>query len=67
MSISTDLRQAIARQARHRCGYCQIQEVVSGIPLTLEHIQPKARGGTDEEENLWLSCRSCYEKKGVFT
>ncbi len=57
MSVSTRLRQNIARQARYRCGYCQIQEVVSGIRLTLEHIQPKARGGTDNEENLWLSCR----------
>jgi 5-methylcytosine-specific restriction endonuclease McrA len=67
MSIPARLRQDIARQARHRCGYCQIQEVVSGIRLTLEHIQPKARGGTDDEENLSLSCRSCNEKKGVLT
>lgn len=39
------LRAQIAAQARHRCGYCLTQEVVSGIPLTLEHIIPKALGG----------------------
>lgn len=59
------LRQRIAEQARYRCGYCLTQEVVSGIPLTLEHIIPKAKGGLDAEENLWLSWCSCNEAKGV--
>jgi hypothetical protein len=39
--------------------------MVSGIPLTIEHITPKAKGGKDENENLWMSCRLCNEKKGV--
>lgn len=60
-----DLRERIAEQARHRGGYCLTQEVVSGVPLTLEHIIPKAKGGQDIEENLWLSCRLCNEAKGV--
>ena len=46
------VRKQIAQQARHRCGYCQTQERVSGIPLTLEHIIPRVAGGNDEEENL---------------
>lgn len=53
------------------CRSCQlplwllsITEVVSGIPLTVEHILPKALGGIDDDENLWLSCRSCNERKG---
>jgi len=58
-------RQRIAEQAKYRCGYCQMQEVISGIPLTLEHLRPKARGGSDEDENIWLSCRLCNEKKGA--
>ncbi len=61
------LRQRIAEHALRRCGYCMTQEVVSGIPLTLEHIIPKAKGGQDTEENLWLSCRLCNEAKGVLT
>jgi len=59
------LRQRIAVQARHRCGYCLTLEVVSGIPLTLEHIIPKSRGGQDTEDNLWLSCRLYNEAKEV--
>ncbi|MBI3243243.1 MAG: HNH endonuclease [Chloroflexi bacterium] len=67
MTVSVALRQRVAAQARHCCGYCHTQEVVSGIPLTLEHLTPKARGGSDAEENLWLSCRLCNEAKGVLT
>lgn len=59
------LRAQVAAQARYRCGYCLTQEVVSGIPLTLEHLVPRALGGADTEENLWLSCRLCNESKGV--
>lgn len=65
--LSRKLRPKIAAQARHRCGYCQTQEVVSGVPLTVEHITPLAKGGLDEEENLWLSCRFCNEAKGILT
>lgn len=41
-------RQRIAEAAHHRCGYCLLQEVVSGMPLTIEHLLPKAHGGSDE-------------------
>jgi hypothetical protein len=58
-------RIRIAEEARYRCGYCQTQEVMSGIPLTIEHIIPTAKGGNDDDGNLWLSCRLCNEKKGV--
>lgn len=67
MTVPASLRERIAAQARYRCGYCQTQEIVSGIPLTLEHIWPKAKGGADVEENLWLVCRLCNEAKGILT
>jgi len=65
--IGKRLRQRVAHQAQFRCGYCQTQEVISGVPLTMEHITPRMRGGGDVEENLWLSCRLCNEAKGVLT
>lgn len=67
MIVPASLRERVAAQAQYRCGYCQTQEVVSGIPLTLEHIWPKAKGGADIEENLWLACRLCNEAKGTLT
>jgi 5-methylcytosine-specific restriction endonuclease McrA len=63
--IPRERRRRIAEEAQYRCGYCQTQEVVSGIPLTIEHITPTAKGGSDDNENLWLSCRLCNEKKGM--
>jgi hypothetical protein len=63
--IGKRLRHRVARQAQFRCGYCQTQEIVSGVPLTIEHITPKMRGGEDVEANLWLSCRLCNETKGA--
>jgi len=59
------IRQQLRTDTRGVCGYCQTQERVSGIPLTTEHILPLAKGGSDTIENLWQSCRSCNEAKGV--
>lgn len=53
------------QQAGDRCGYCRTSSRVTGQPLTVEHIIPLARGGTSDEENLWLSCRRCNEFKGT--
>jgi len=36
-------------------------------PLEIEHIRPTARGGSDDEANLWLACRMCNNFKGVQT
>ena len=32
--------------------------------LTLDHIKPLARGGTSDDDNLQLLCRSCNSRKG---
>ena len=36
-------------------------------PLEIDHIIPRARGGSDAEDNLWLSCRACNLFKGQQT
>jgi HNH endonuclease len=63
-----DARRArIRAQAGNRCGYCQSsQQYVLGL-LEIDHIIPKASGGTDDEGNLWLACRMCNGYKGVQT
>ena len=54
-----ELRARIREQARDRCGYClSPQHLVLG-QLEIDHILPTAKGGTDDEENLWLACRLC--------
>ena len=58
-SVSITLRNNLSIQAKNRCGYCLAhQEYIPWI-LEIEHIIPKSKGGTDNEENLWLACHSC--------
>ena len=65
--ISEELRARVRTQACERCGYCLApQRLVLGW-LEIEHIIPSARGGSDEESNLWLACRLCNNFKGVQT
>jgi 5-methylcytosine-specific restriction endonuclease McrA len=65
--ISEAVRAIVRASAQDQCGYCQsLQKYVLGI-LEIEHIIPKAAGGSDEEENLWLACRLCNSYKGVQT
>ncbi len=58
------LRERVAAQARHRCGYCLTAEAVTGAPLVIEHLIPEALGGPTEEANLWLACSQCNLHKG---
>jgi 5-methylcytosine-specific restriction endonuclease McrA len=61
--ISPALRQRVAETARFRCGYCQTAQRVVGPLLEIDHIIPQARGGTDEELNLFLACPMCNSYK----
>ena len=63
--ISRTLRDRVAAQAGHRCGYCLTDQRVSGAQMQVEHIIPRAAGGTSEVENLWLSCAWCNSYKGT--
>jgi len=65
--VPTALREQVAEQARHRCGYCLRSEELMGMPMTLDHIIPRSVGGATTEDNLWLACRRCNEYKGVQT
>ena len=43
-----------------KCVYCGTENV----PLQVEHIMPKARGGSNRVSNLTLACEPCNTKKG---
>ncbi|MCC6629966.1 MAG: HNH endonuclease [Chloroflexi bacterium] len=58
-----DRRDRLVVQAGGRCGYCRSSEQVTGNPLVLDHLQPRARGGTDVEANLWPACSQCNSFK----
>src|SRR6266508_111542 len=62
--IPTSLRERVAEQARHRCGYCLTAELIVGAQMEIDHIIPRARGGPTTEDNLWLACSPCNDFKG---
>ncbi len=65
--IPEAVRQRVRAQANNQCGYCHsLQKYVLGI-LEIEHIIPKAAGGSDNEDNLWLACCLCNSYKGIQT
>ncbi len=65
--ISVELREQVRQEDRLRCAYCQTSEHVSGIPLTIDHIQPISKSGLTCLENLCLACWSCNEFKASRT
>ncbi len=54
-------RAIIALHERH-CVYCG--EQFDEAELTIDHVQPKMRGGDHSRGNLVASCRPCNVEKG---
>ena len=61
------LRDRLAAQAGYCCGYCRSSEKITGIKLVLDHLVPRSRGGTDDEDNLWPACDPCNDFKQART
>ena len=61
--IPKALREKVAAQAHHPCGYCLTSEAIVGTPMEIDHIIPQSLGGLTEEDNLWLACSLCNDHK----
>lgn len=55
-----EVREYLLEKWGRRCAYCGAENV----PLEIEHIVPKSRGGTSRISNLTLACRPCNQAKG---
>jgi hypothetical protein len=53
------LRGRVEKRARWRCEYCHALQRVSGYRFHLEHITPRAQGGSDAPRNRALACATC--------
>jgi 5-methylcytosine-specific restriction endonuclease McrA len=56
------LRERVLRRDGFRCVYCG--EMLPPESLTLDHVQPRMRGGDHSEGNLVAACRPCNADKG---
>lgn len=61
--LTAEADQKLRAEAGHRCGYCLSPQHLVFATLEIEHLLPKARGGTDDVSNLWLCCSICNGHK----
>ena len=58
-----EVREYLLEKWHRRCAYCGKE----GVPLEIEHLTPRSRGGSNRVSNLTLACRPCNQKKGNCT
>jgi 5-methylcytosine-specific restriction endonuclease McrA len=54
-----EVREYLLAKWGHKCAYCGAQDV----PLNIDHIRPRSRGGTDRVSNLCIACVPCNQAK----
>lgn len=61
--IPEKLKEKVRQSAIHRCGFCLLLQKYLPNMLRIDHIKPLAKGGTNDEVNLWLLCETCNGAK----
>lgn len=62
-TLSRSIRERVIARDGLTCAYCR--SVLDPEDVTIDHVVPVVRGGTDELTNLAISCRPCNSKKGT--
>ena len=55
-----DVREYLLEKYHRTCIYCSKKNV----PLEIEHVVPKSKGGSNRVSNLTLACKICNQRKG---
>ena len=55
-----EVREYLLEKWKRKCAYCDAQDV----PLEIDHIHPRSKGGSHRVSNLVIACRTCNQKKG---
>jgi 5-methylcytosine-specific restriction endonuclease McrA len=55
-----EVREYLLQKWERKRAYCGTMDV----PLQVEHIVPRSRGGSDRVSNLCMACASCNQAKG---
>jgi 5-methylcytosine-specific restriction endonuclease McrA len=56
-----ELREFLLERWNRQCAYCNKKDV----PLQVEHIQARAKGGSNRLSNLCMACEKCNTAKGT--
>lgn len=63
MTIPANIRERVRKYANFACEFCGVSETDTGGLLTIDHYQPKTKGGKDNFENLLYCCTRCNQYK----
>ena len=55
-----EVREYLLEKLDRACAYCGVTDV----PLNIDHIHPRARGGSNRISNIVLACVPCNTEKG---
>jgi 5-methylcytosine-specific restriction endonuclease McrA len=55
-----EVREYLLEKWHRKCVYCNANR----IPLEIEHIMPRSKGGSNRISNLTLACHECNQQKG---
>lgn len=55
-----EVKEYLLQKWGHKCAYCG----ADSVPLEIEHIYPKSKGGSNRVSNLTLACHPCNQAKG---
>jgi 5-methylcytosine-specific restriction endonuclease McrA len=58
--VGCEVREYLLAKCGHKCAYCDAENV----PLNIDHVHPRSRGGSDRVSNLAPACVTCNESKG---
>jgi HNH endonuclease len=61
--LSLQTKRLVKERANGCCEYCLSQSKFSSDPLSIEHIIPRSKGGTNDLEDLAVSCQGCNNLK----
>lgn len=59
MNLPGELAAVVRERARDRCEYCLMHQSLQGATSHVEHVIPRAKGGSSDIANLALACPGC--------
>jgi hypothetical protein len=63
--VPASIRAVVIQRADQRCEYCGLSQAGQEATFHVDHVVPRAAGGSMTEENLALACVSCSLHKAA--